>query len=83
MGKRLFVGGLPFATTDDELKEAFEAYGTVIDARVITDHETGRSRGFGFVEFDTEDQAAAAIEAMNESELGGRQIKVSIAQERQ
>lgn len=77
----LFVGNLPFSTNDDDLRQAFEAYGTVDSARVILDRDTGRSRGFGFVEMPDE-AANAAIEALDGSELGGRQIKVNEARPR-
>ena len=77
----LFVGNLPFSTTDDDLRQAFEAYGTVDSARVILDRDTGRSRGFGFVEMPDE-AGNAAIEALDGSELAGRQIKVNEARPR-
>lgn len=80
---KLFVGGLPFATTDDELQAAFAAYGTVSSAKVITDRETGRSRGFGFVEFDSDDEGKAAVAGLDGKELGGRTIHVSEARERE
>lgn len=80
---KLFVGGLPFSTTDDELQAAFAEYGTVASAKVITDRETGRSRGFGFVEFESDDEGKAAIDGLDGKELGGRTIHVSEARERQ
>lgn len=80
---KLFVGGLPFSTTEDDLQAAFAAFGTVSSAKVITDRETGRSRGFGFVEFDSDDEAKAAIAGLDNKELGGRTIHVSEARERQ
>ncbi len=83
MSKRLFVGGLAWATDDASLKQAFEAHGEVTDARVITDRDTGRSRGFGFVTFTTEEAAQAAMDAMNGSELDGRTIRIDLARERQ
>ncbi len=83
MGTRLFVGGLPYSTTEDELREAFSAHGEVKFARIIMDRETNRSRGFGFVEMSTPEEAEAAIKAMDESDMGGRSIKVSIAKERE
>ncbi|HEU5005242.1 MAG TPA: RNA-binding protein [Candidatus Saccharimonadales bacterium] len=76
---KLFVGGLPFATTDDELRDAFAAHGTVASATVVRDRETGRSKGFGFVEFENDDEGKAAQDAMNGSELGGRTISVDQA----
>ncbi|MBP6962418.1 RNA-binding protein [Candidatus Saccharibacteria bacterium] len=80
---KLFVGGLPFSTTDDELQAAFAAFGTVSSAKVITDRETGRSRGFGFVEFDNDDEGKASIAGLDGKELGGRTIHVSEARERE
>ncbi len=80
---KLFVGGLPFSTTDDELKDGFSQYGTVTSAKVITDRETGRSRGFGFVEFESDDEGKAAIDGLDNKEFGGRTIHVSEARERQ
>lgn len=79
MAYRLFVGGLPFATTSEELEELFAAHGTVASARVITDRETGRSKGFGFVEFENEDEGKAAEQALNGSEVGGRKLTVNQA----
>jgi len=76
---KLFVGGLPFATTDDELRDAFAAHGTVASATVVRDRETGRSKGFGFVEFENDDEGKAAQAAMNGSDLGGRNISVDEA----
>lgn len=83
MGKRLYVGGLAWATDDNALKEAFSKFGEVVDHKVITDRETGRSRGFGFVTYETEEQAEAAIAEMNGSELDGRRLMVNEARERQ
>ena len=80
---KLFVGSLPFSTTDDELQAAFADFGTVASAKVITDRETGRSRGFGFVEFESDDEGKAAIDGLDGKELGGRTIHVSQARERQ
>lgn len=76
---KLFVGGLPFATTDDELRELFAAHGAVASANVVRDRESGRSKGFGFVEFENEDEGKAAEKALNGSELGGRTISVAEA----
>lgn len=80
---KLFVGGLPFSTTDDELQTAFADFGTVASAKVITDRETGRSRGFGFVEFESDDEGKAAETGLDGKELSGRTIHVSQARERQ
>jgi cold-inducible RNA-binding protein len=82
MGRRLFVGNLPYGVTDAELNDAFSESGVVRNAKVITDRETGQSRGFGFVEFSTEDEAARATEDWNGRELGGRRLTVNEAQER-
>ncbi|MBL8160332.1 RNA-binding protein [Candidatus Saccharibacteria bacterium] len=80
---KLFVGSLPFSTTDDELRELFSAHGTVDSARVMTDRETNRSRGFGFVEMGNDDEAKKAIEALNNSDIGGRNIVVNEARPRE
>lgn len=77
----IFVGNLSFSTTEEELRELFSAYGDVSAARIIIDRQTGRSKGFGFVEMDT-DSADTAITRLNDSELGGRKIRVNEAQER-
>jgi cold-inducible RNA-binding protein len=76
---KLFVGGLPFSTTDDELKELFAAHGSVASATVVRDRETGRSKGFGFVEYENDDEGKAAEKALNGSDLGGRSISVAEA----
>lgn len=76
---KLFVGGLPFATTDEELAEIFGAHGTVASAVVIKDRETGRSKGFGFVEFENDDEGKAAEKALNNSDISGRSITVNEA----
>jgi cold-inducible RNA-binding protein len=82
LNNKLFVGGLSWGTTDKELREAFEPYGSVAEAKVIKERDSGRSRGFGFVTFDNEDEATAAVEAMNESELDGRNIRVDFAHDK-
>ncbi|CAL4926600.1 unnamed protein product [Urochloa decumbens] len=79
---RCFVGGLAWATNTDSLQQAFAPYGDVLDSKVITDRETGRSRGFGFVTFSSEQSMLDAIEAMNGKELDGRNITVNQAQSR-
>jgi len=76
---KLFVGSLPWTVSDEELKTAFEAHGQVVSAKVITDRETGKSRGFGFVEMEDETGASNAIQALNGSEIDGRSIVVSEA----
>ena len=82
MSNRLFVGSLSWNTDDQGLRAAFERFGTVDDAKVIEDRETGRSRGFGFVTFSEESAAQAAIDEMNGAELAGRTLVVNEAQER-
>jgi RNA recognition motif-containing protein len=79
MGKKLYVGNLPYSVHDESLQTAFAQFGTVESARVITDRETGRSKGFGFVEMSSDDEANQAIEQMNGSALDGRNITVSEA----
>lgn len=83
MASKLFVGSLAWATTDDSLKAHFEAIAPVVSARVVTDRETGRSRGFGFVEFEAADDAKKAIDQLNNSELDGRPITVNEARPRE
>jgi len=77
--KKLYVGNLPYTTTDQELSEMFAAAGTVESATVISDRQTNRSKGFGFVEMATAEEAEEAIKKFNETEMGGRKIIVSIA----
>ncbi len=77
--QNLFIGSLAYATTDDGLKAHFEQVGPVASARVITDRETGRSKGFGFVEFENEDDNQKAVDQLNGKELDGRTINVSLA----
>lgn len=79
MAKKLFVGGIPWATTSDDLKQLFGQYGTVSSATVITDKMTGRSRGFGFVEFESDEEASAAESALNNSDFQGRTLVVKEA----
>ncbi len=79
MGKKLFVGNLSWGVNDDMLREAFEKAGTVESANVITDRMSGRSKGFGFVEMASEEEAQAAIEMWNEQEIDGRKIIVNEA----
>ena len=82
MNKKLYVGNLPFTTTEEELKEMFGQHGEVTSAKVITDRETGRSRGFAFVEMD-ENGATAAMRALDGNQFGGRPLRVNEAQERE
>jgi RNA recognition motif-containing protein len=79
MEKRLYVGGLPYKTTDDELKEEFSKAGEVVSASIMMDKFTGRSRGFGFVEMADENGAAKAIEMYNGKDFGGRNLVVNEA----
>lgn len=80
---KLFVGGLPFSTTDDDLQQLFAAHGKVSSAVVIKDRDTGRSKGFGFVEFDDETEGKAAEKSLDNSEFGGRTITVNEARPRE
>ena len=80
---RMLVGGLPYSVTEERLREVCEAHGTVESADVVTDKFTGQSRGFGFVEMGSVAEAEAAITALNETDLDGRQITVAEARERQ
>jgi len=82
MSVKLFVGGLSWGTNDEALRQKFEEYGQVEDAIVIRDRDTGRSRGFGFVTFSTDEDASKAIDGMNDQEFDGRTIKVDRASER-
>jgi len=78
----IYVGNLSWEVSEDELKEAFEAHGQVASVNIITDKYTGRSRGFGFVEMSVDDEARAAIEALNNTELKGRNMNVNEARPR-
>jgi len=79
MGNKIYVGGLPFSTTEGQLEEMFAAHGTVESARVITDRFTGQSRGFGFVEMSSGGEAQKAIEALNGTDIEGRTLTVNEA----
>jgi RNA recognition motif-containing protein len=78
----IFVAGLSYQINDADLKELFEEYGTVSSAKIITDRETGRSKGFGFVEMDDEGEGQRAIEELNDAEYDGRTLAVSVARPR-
>ena len=80
MGNKLYVGGIPWTSTNEELKEAFEKAGAVQSATILMDKVTGRSRGFGFVEMATTEEAQAALDMWNGQEFGGRVLKVDFAQ---
>jgi cold-inducible RNA-binding protein len=82
MSSKLFVGGLAWATTESSLTDHFSAFGDVVEAKVITDRDTGRSRGFGFVTYGDAESAKKAVEGLNGSELDGRPIRVDLATER-
>jgi len=78
-GKKLYVGGLPYSTTDTELAQEFGKAGNVESATIISDRMTGRSKGFGFVEMATQEEAKTAVEMMNGKDFGGRTLLVDIA----
>jgi len=82
MGKKLYVGNLPYSYTSQQLEELFAAHGNVTSAQVIVDRATNQSRGFGFVEFDTDDSASKATAALNGHPLNGRPLTVNEARER-
>ena len=82
MSTKLFVGGLAWATTDETLAAHFAPFGDVVEAKVIKDRESGRSRGFGFVTYENAEMASAAKEQLADSELDGRQLRVDVATER-
>ncbi len=79
MGTKLYVGNLSFSVDNDSLQETFAQYGNVKSAKVITDRDTGRSRGFGFVEMSTDQEAVSAIQGVDGSDWGGRSVKVNEA----
>ena len=81
MSKRIYVGNLPFSATEDEVRELFEGFGEVVSVSLINDRETGRPRGFGFVEMS--DGADEAIQALDQSNLGGRTLKINEARPRE
>lgn len=83
MAVKLYVGNLPYSTTEDELREIFGAYGTVVSVAVVTDRDTGRSKGFAFVELETAEEAKAAIDALNGKDFSGRALVVNEARPRE
>ena len=83
MSSKLYVGNLPFEINDDELQELFSAHGAVASAKVITDRETGRARGFGFVEMEQEGDAQKAIQSLDGQDFKGRNLKVNVAKPRE
>jgi cold-inducible RNA-binding protein len=82
VGTRIYVGNLPYSADDAQLQQMFAAYGSVVDARVITDRNTGQSKGFGFVEMSTDDEARSAIAGLNGTMLGNRALRLDEAAER-
>ena len=82
MSKKLYVGNLPYQTEEGDLKGQFAEFGSVKSVKIITDHDTGRSKGFGFVEMETEEEAQSCVENLNEKDFQGRNIRVNIARER-
>ena len=82
MAKKLYVGNIPFTMTESELRELFQKHGTLESVNVITDRETGRSRGFAFVEFAEESSAQTAQQALDGTEMGGRSLRVNEAHDR-
>jgi RNA recognition motif-containing protein len=83
LSMNIYVGNLSFGTDDEELREVFAEFGDVASAKVVIDRETDRSRGFGFVEMDNDDEGKAAIEALDGAELGGRNLRVNEAKPRE
>ena len=83
MATRIYVGGLPYSATEQELENLFAAHGTVTSASVITDKYTGQAKGFGFVEMSTNEEAASAINALNGTSMGGRSLTVNEAKPRE
>jgi len=82
MGKKLYVGNLSYNTYEDSLRAYFQTFGNVVSAKIITDRDTGNSKGFGFVEMSTDEEAKAAIAAANGREFEGRQLKVNEAMDK-
>ena len=82
MSKKIYIGNIPFTSTEEELRTVFERHGDVASVSVITDRETGRSRGFAFVEMDDSSAAETAMSALDGSQMGGRSLRVNEAQER-
>jgi RNA recognition motif-containing protein len=82
MAKKIYVGNMSYSTTEDSIRSLFASYGEVVSVNLITDRYTGESKGFGFVEMAQDEQASAAITALNGRELDGRQLRVDVAQDK-
>ncbi len=82
MGNKLYVGNLSFSTSEDELREMFEKHGALRSVKIVTDRETGRSRGFGFVEYEETSSADEAQQALNGQQVGGRDLRVNEAHDK-
>ena len=82
MGAKLYVGNLSFSTTEDELREMFEKHGTLVSVKIISDRESGRSRGFGFIEYEDASSATEAQNSLNGQQLGGRDLRVNEAHDK-
>ena len=76
---KLFVGNIPFSMSEEELRETFEEFGSIVSCKLIKDQETGRSRGFGFIEYSSEDEGQAAIDKLNDAEVQGKKLVVNKA----
>jgi len=82
LAKKIYVGNLSYNTNEDSLRNLFQAYGTVVSAKIISDRDSGMSKGFGFVEMNSDDEASAAIAGTNGADLDGRQIRVNEAMDK-
>ncbi len=82
MSKKLFVGGLSWGTSEETLRQEFEQFGELVEVKIVTDRDTGRSRGFGFITFANDEEADKAMQQMDGSSLDGRTLRVNLAEER-
>lgn len=82
MSKKIYVGNLPFSATENEIREKFEEFGPVLSVNLISDRDSGRPRGFGFVEMEGDQEAEAAIKALDQTDMGGRKLNVNEARPR-